>query len=247
MATVTSRQNQIIKHIKKLHDRRYRDLCGEIIVEGVKTVKDFANKADIKYIVVTEGKEEELTSLVDTEKLLVYTVNDDLMKYISSTETPYGFLLICKKPTKEFVITEGNALLLDHVSDPGNLGTILRTAKAFGFNDIYLYGCVDVYSPKVIRAALGTVFDLNVYNIDIDDVQDLIQHKKAYGLDLVGENIKTIQLVKPVLFVLGSESQGISKEVRNMVHSYLTIPMNHEVESLNVAIAGCIAMYSLEA
>ena len=247
MQDITSKQNQVIKHITKLHDKKYRNAYNEIIVEGVNTINDFINNLSIKFAVCVKEKLEEIQALIGEKQIQIYVVKNDLMKYISLTENPYGLLLVCEKPNDEYKECNSNGLILDSVSDPGNLGTILRSAKAFGFENIYLYNCVDVFSPKVIRASLGSIFVLKISNIDIDRISQISKAHNLYGLDMGSKNIKEISTSRDIIFVLGNEGRGLSNEVRECISNYVSIPMKEGIESLNVAVAASIAMYSLEA
>lgn len=247
MQNITSKQNQVIKHITKLHDKKYRNAYNEIIVEGVNTINDFINHLNIKFAVCVAEKLSELESILNNQNVEIYTVNSDLMKYISLTETPYGILLVCDRPKEEYKDCEKNGLILDSVSDPGNVGTILRSAKAFGFENIYLYNCVDVFSPKVIRASLGSIFALKVSNIDINKISEMSKKYNLYGLDMGNKNIKEIGEKGDIIFVLGNEGRGLSSEVREYLSKYVSIPTREAIESLNVAVAASIAMYTVEA
>lgn len=247
MQDITSKQNQVIKHIIKLHDKKYRNVYNEIIVEGVNTINDFIDYLAIKYILSTKEKVEEIQSLIGEKQIPIYIVNNALMKYISLTENPYGLLLVCDRPDVGYKECKGNGLILDSVSDPGNLGTILRSAKAFGFEHIYLYNCVDVFSPKVIRASMGSIFVLNISNISFAEISELSKSHNLFGLDMKKKNIKEISQKKDIIFVLGNEGRGLSNEVRECIKNYVSIPMSDGIESLNVAVAASIAMYSLEA
>ena len=138
---------------------------------------------------------------------------------------------------------KGNALLLDGVSDPGNMGTIIRTAAARGFEDIYLLDCVDVYSPKVVRATLGGLFKVRLVEVKESEAITLLQNLNSAVLDFGGEDLTEAQIDSPVLIVTGSEAHGVRDCVLENSKRILTLPMTNGIESLNAAVATAVAMY----
>ena len=173
-----------------------------------------------------------------------YIVNEEIMEKISVAKSPQGIVSICKiKEEKE--ITSNKVLYLDDVSDPGNLGTILRTALAFGFSDVILSkNCCSIYNEKVLQASQGAIFILNI-------VQDYSLTKlkekgyKIYATEIKGSvSLKNIKKESKIVLVLGNEAHGVSKDVLDQADLRIRIDIEN-IESLNVAIAGAIAMYEL--
>lgn len=240
---ITSSQNQYVKEVRSLATKKFRDKSGLFVVEGGNIFKDLKDGVEVEYILATEEREAEVENLLVYTRARVYYVTDGIMKSLSDTVTPYGIIAVLKKLEREFCIPHGNALLLDGVSDPGNIGTIIRTAVARGFQDIYLCDTADVYSPKVVRATLGGLFKANLYEIDEAQAEMLLSETNSAVLDMDGEDITTADICTPVLFVAGNEAHGVRKNFSDRAKRVLSLPMKNNVESLNVAVATAVAMY----
>ena len=246
MEIITSSQNQFVKLAQSLLDKKGREENGLFLAEGINLLKDMPNDVVVKYIFTTAEREEEAKSIVQRfSSVKEYQVTEQIIEKISDTKTPYGIVAVCEKRNNAFSLPKGNALILDKVSDAGNLGTIIRTAAAAGFEDLYLYNCVDVYSPKVIRSTLGGIFRLRIYNVTLEQALEVAKKTKSICLDMSGDNILEEKQVAPVTLIMGSEAHGISKEIRENVAKTISIPMKNNIESLNVSIAAAIAMYSV--
>ena len=165
------------------------------------------------------------------------------MQYVADTVSPYGIVAICKMPSTEFAMPKGNAVLLDGVSDPGNLGTILRTAAACDFNDVYLLDTADVFSPKVVRATLGGLFKVRLHEINESDALELMSETNSAVLDMGGMNILQNKPSTPVLLVAGNEAHGVRDSLKGAAKSIYSLPMRNEIESVNVAVATAVSMY----
>ena len=167
------------------------------------------------------------------------------MKSVSGTVTPYGLAAAVVIPVHGFALPAGNAILLDGVSDPGNLGTILRTAAATGFKEVYLLDCTDAYAPKAVRASMGGIFRCVVREVDHEQAEALVTGTRSAALDMAGESIFASPLPAPCLFVAGSEAHGVSERLLGAVKEVRSLPMTGGMESLNVAVAAGIAMYNV--
>ena len=170
-----------------------------------------------------------------------YLVSKEIMESISYAKSPQGVICVCKY-IEEKPISSSKVLLLDNVSDPGNLGTILRTALAFGYNDVILRGGCSQYNEKVLQSTQGAIFSLNILNnFDVLDLK---------GYEIIATEIKgsvdlsTISQISKHVLVLGNEAHGVSKEILDLATKRVRIDIKN-IESLNVAIAGAIAMYEL--
>ena len=174
-------------------------------------------------------------------------VNDKVLKYLSSLTTPAPVIGIVEKKVSKKI--GDKVIVLDNVQDPGNLGTIIRSAVAFNFDTIILSDdTVDLYNPKVIRATQGMIFKINFIIGNLVDILKNLQSKKyvIYGTDVVdGKNIKTIEKSKKFAIIMGNEGNGISSDVKALCSNFIYIPMNKNCESLNVAVATSIIMYEL--
>lgn len=247
MEIITSSQNQFVKLASSLLDKKGRDESGLFLAEGINLLRDMPEAVEILYIFTNKNRQDECASIINKHQgAKAYLVEDHILNKISDTKTPYGIVAVCKQVINEFALPKNNALLLDNVSDAGNVGTIIRTAAAAGFEDIYLYNSVDVYSPKVIRSTLGGIFKVRIYDISLEQAQSLITQTKSAMLDMKGENILDQKLDSPITLIMGSEAHGISKEIKEKVTNTISIPMKNNVESLNVSVAAAIAMYSVK-
>lgn len=243
MEIITSTQNQYVKQVRSLRDKKFRDKTGLFVVEGGNIFKDMSEGVSVEYILATEDRLDELQKLIFSTRACVYIVSESVMKTLSDTVTPYGIVAVLKKPENRFGMPKGNALLLDGVSDPGNMGTIIRTAAARGFEDIYLLDCVDVYSPKVVRATLGGLFKVRLVEVKESEAITLLQNLNSAVLDFGGEDLTEAQIDSPVLIVTGSEAHGVRDCVLENSKRILTLPMTNGIESLNAAVATAVAMY----
>ena len=258
MQIITSTKNQYVKEARSLSQKKFRNETGLFLVEGINLIKDMPSSVEVKYVLATPSREGEVediffskekeheqkaTQSVAFTRAQVYYVSDEVMAYVADTVSPYGICAVCKMPISEFRMPEGNALLLDGVSDPGNLGTIFRTAAACGFCDIYLLDTADIYSPKVVRATLGGLFKVRATEVNLDEAISLMRCTQSAVLDMDGSNILTDKAVSPVLFVAGNEAHGVRDELRKEAKKVYSLPMKNDIESLNVAVATAVAMY----
>lgn len=222
---ITSLSNEKIKEAAKLLEKKYRDQSSLFLVEGFHLVEE----AGVSGLLV-----ETFTS---DENIHGTLVSNDVIKKLSSTDSPQPIVGVVKKPS---VKPLGNkVLVLDNVQDPGNVGTLLRTAIAFGFDSVIVKGA-DVYSPKVIRASQGAIFKINV--IQTQEVIDYFEGYSVVGalLDKQAVTYSELKVPSKLMLVLGNEGQGISEKVISKLDSKVYIPI--EFESLNVAVAGGILM-----
>ena len=244
MELITSTKNQYVKLAKSLGEKKFRKETGMFFVEGKNLIKDLPKDADIQYIFAVEDCFEQANKLAKLHSnAKLFFVANSVMQTIADTVTPAGILAICKIPTREFCMPTGNALLLDGVSDPGNLGTIFRTAAACDFKSIYLVDSADMYSPKVVRATLGGMFKVDAYDIDFETAKLLLENSNSAVLDMGGTNILEENIQSPVLFVAGNEAHGVRDEFKKLAKHVYSLPMKNGVESLNVAVATSVAMY----
>ena len=255
---ITSTKNQFVKEARSLSQKKFRIETGLFLVEGINLIKDMPSSVRVKYVLATPSRESEVETIFFSDekerqekamqsvaftRAQVYYVSDEVMAYVADTVSPYGICAVCEIPKSEFRMPASNALLLDGVSDPGNLGTIFRTAAACDFCDIYLLDTADIYSPKVVRATLGGLFKVRATVITLDEAIDLMRCTNSAILDMNGINILTNKAVSPVLFVAGNEAHGVRAELRKEAKIAYSLPMKNDIESLNVAVATAVAMY----
>ena len=230
---ITSLTNERIKEYAKLNQNKYREEKGLFIVEGPHLVEE-AKKLGLLVEVIT--------TLPTVEGLLV---NDAVMKKISNTVHPVKVLGICKMLKKSEI--KDHVLVLDTISDPTNLGTLLRSAVAFGFDTVFLSnGCVDCYNDKVIRGSQGAIFKVNIIKGDL--LEFLSKIKKTHqilGTNVrIGEDVSKVQIKPKMAVILGNEARGMCEEANQYTDSNLYIKM-FNTESLNVSVAGSILMYEI--
>ena len=238
---IESRNNPLVKKLIALRDKKFRREFGEYIVEGVKQIKEAsAGGCKISAVVYAKSYKGELFS-ADS----VYTVSDSVFEKISEEVSPQGILAVLKIPDTAVYAPQGKCLLLDGISDPGNLGTILRTANAFGYTDIYLNGCVDPFSGKCIRAAMSGVFFVRIHIGAIEDILAALSGVPKICADMAGENVCTFQSLSKYCLVIGNEANGVSDFVRKVCEFTVKIPMRESCESLNAAVSAGILMYEL--
>ena len=223
--------------IKQLKDKKYRKENDLFMVEGDKFCKDLLN-SDIE-IVYTISTNKDLKDFPN-----LYVVSDKQMQSLATTKTCQETICICKIKKVEINSTS-NALILDNLQDPGHVGTLVRSALAFGFEDIYLVGGADPYSEKVIRSSAGTIMTARLH---VCDFETILKNKEKIAenfivADMFGESIDQIHLPKKrFAVIIGNEGQGVSKEFRNLANITVSIPMTSKVESLNAGVAGSIIM-----
>ena len=198
---------------------------------------------EIERVFVAEGYEGELPF---AEELIV-RVSDDVFRFLSDEKTPQGILCRVRIPESEPNRPEGKCLFLDGVADPGNVGTILRTANAAGYNAVYLTeGCADPFSPKSVRASMSGIFFTKIYRGERSSLLELLRGTPLIVADMAGENVFAFEPPASFTLVIGNEANGISDEVAQNATHTVRIPMRETQESLNAAISAGIIMYVLQ-
>ena len=235
---ITSLNNERVKELVKLKDKKYRDSNNLFFVEGKDIIYEAYKYNCLKDLYVLDGVD------VDIDIPVTY-VSVDVMKKISDMESISEYYGVCYKK-KETEI--GNRIIvLDGVQDPGNLGTIIRSAVAFNFDTVVLSkNTVDLYNPKVIRSTKGMLFNMNVIVRDIEEFLNNLDGYMIYGTDVVnGNNIRDIDISEKMILVIGNEGKGISDDVRRLCDKFIYIDMNANCESLNASVAASILMYEV--
>lgn len=241
MKTITSLQNESIKHAVKLQESGYRKSQGQFVAQGYTTCSTLI-KAGYQPIAqyLTHPFYLRHADEFDVEDIVI--VSNQLIDKVSTANTPSGIVVVFAIPKATFTPTS-NSLVLYNIQDPGNMGTIIRSAAAMNIENIFSIGGCDPYSPKVIQATAGTIALVNMIQIDWNSF--LAQHADIKTCALVvhdGLPPKDIDLAKSIL-ILGNEGQGLPEDVVAACSQKLTIPMPGKTESLNAAVAGSIALY----
>ncbi len=244
MKVISSPDNPVIKLARKLHNKKYRDQERLFLVEGRRSVQEALVKPELVHSLFLENTLAD--EYVDIQGTDYYLLDAKLLKQICTTETPQGMAAILKKTDwsfRDLIAGEGLIVLLDRISDPGNMGSIIRTCWALGVEGVLLSsGCVDPFSPKVVRSTMGGILNLPV--LEISDLElNLLQER---GYEFIGTGMKNAQeyynvdLTGPKILILGNEASGISLELENKCNFMAKIPMNPKIDSLNVAAACAI-------
>ncbi len=254
MQTITSKENDFIKHIKKLKDKKYRDSCNEYIIEGVKLIAEaIQEKANINQIVIcddcekTEAIPKDL--MYEIAKYQCIYVTKKVFESITSVVAPQGIIAILEKtnPDQQINYSEDMIVALDDIQDPGNLGTILRTIDSAGLTQILVSkGTADAFNPKVVRSTMGAIFRVNV--IETENLTKTLKEAKRHKYEVVVTSLQTDKSVYDLkynkkIIVIGNEANGVSKEVQEIADKKVKIPMLGKTESLNASVATGIILY----
>ena len=241
---ITSKDNEIIKNIKKLKEKKYR--LDSYIVEGIKMVKEAINEnQEIALIAIREDFKIDF----DTKNTKIVTISNKIFNDISDVKTPQGILAVIKKNQNNQIETNSNYILaLDSLQDPGNMGTIIRTADSANINQIIINKTtVDPYSPKVIRSTMGAIYRTNI--IEVEDLKATLKEMKSKGFQIITTDLKATQSIYDINYnnktvvVIGNEANGVSQEILQTADKKVIIPMLGKTESLNASIAASIMIY----
>ncbi len=241
---IISKQNSLIKEIRSLQNKKFRESLNRYFVEGVKMVNEaFKFNQKVLCVIATESN----LSKINVGDFPVEIVSEEVYASISEEKSPQGVLAVIEKPlpTKELP-NQGIALLLDGVSDPGNLGTIIRTMVASGYKNLILTSdCVDVFSPKVVRASMSGIYSVNIFQVERENLKNQT-NLPIIVADMHGEDVFKFNAPQDFCLVIGNEAHGVSKQVRDIASYCVKIPMEQEMESLNAGISAGILMYALK-
>ena len=251
---VTGLQNPVVKAAAELKQKKYRTQNGLYLAEGLRTAEEaVAYKAVETLFYVATDDERTMRLLEDAaaQNIKLVCVSENVMKKIADTETPQGIIAVCKmhQPKLENLLASGKMLLvLDRVGDPGNIGTMLRTADAAGIGGLVLLkGCADIYAPKTVRSSMGSLFHIPVLS-GVSE-QEFVSAAKKAGYDLLvtcldgADNLYKADLSGRIAFVMGNEAGGVSESLLEQADKRVYIPMAGRAESLNVAMAAGIVMF----
>ena len=246
MERITSRQNPTVKKLRALaKDKDFRMECGEFICDGEKLLSEaIRENFEITTLLISEDFKGDISSLPEQN---CYVAPQDILDSITTLKTAQSVIFSCrmKKASPENI---SSAILLDRLQDTGNIGTIIRTADAFGIDAVFCDGCADVYNPKTIRSAMGSIFRVPIiYGDFLSLIPELRKSgRKVYCSELYGD-VKPISERSPrgAYVVIGNEGNGVRPEVSAICDGSLIIPMKGSAESLNAAVAAAIFMYEM--
>lgn len=252
---IESLKNPKIKQTIALKEKKERDKTGLFVLEGERLVSEIPEDLKVEYYILSEtcyNKGSYINLLKRNHDVLI--LNDNLFKKVSDTVSPQGILAVCRQYCYDFdfVFDKKSSfiLMLENISDPGNMGTIIRTADAFGADMVLLNkGCVDLYNNKVIRATMGSIFHIPVIrNADFDEIFYKLKDK---GISTIAAHLEAkkepfnIDLKKNCAILIGNEANGLSVNTSKRADILVKIPMKGQAESINASIAGSILMYEV--
>ena len=243
---ITGRKNPLLQQVRRLlNSRRERAAAGLFVADGTKLLYEAVKHwPGLDTVILSDGVEAEVP-----EHVHLVRVPQDVMESISPMQTPQGALFLCRLPEKKDFQPEPGMLLLDGIQDPGNLGTILRTADALGVKVALLEGCADPYGHKTVRASMGAVFRSEPMITTWQEAQAACAEAGIpVAVTALTERAKDLRqaALGKMAVVIGSEGQGVRQEILDAADGELIIPMNPECESLNAAIAAAIVMWQMK-
>ena len=248
---ITSSQNSKIKLVRALLGRaKERRDANAFVVEGVRLVEEAVTR-DWRFETVLYDKSlsERGKSLVErlrSRGVEVEEISDGLMRSVSETETPQGILAILKLTQLPIANSLDFVLIPDQIRDPGNLGTLLRTAAAAGVQAVLLPPeTTDVFAPKVLRSSMGAHFQLPIHSMMWDEIKVQTKGLQVYLADMDGRSCWETDLRQPLALIIGGEAEGVSEEARMLTTQKISIPMAGNVESLNAGVAGSVLMFEV--
>lgn len=243
---ITSRKNPLLQQVRRLlASRKERQRSGLFVADGTKLLQEAIRWwPGLQTVILSDGVQQEVP-----EQVQVVRVPEDVMAYISPMQTPQGALFICQLPQEQAFVPTAGMLLLDGIQDPGNLGTILRTADALNVPVALLEGCADPYSHKTVRSSMGAVFRTPVLQTTwqqaLTACRDAGIEIAVTALSDTAVDLRQAPVARQAV-VIGSEGQGVRQEILEAADRQLIIPMNSRCESLNAAVAASIVMWQMQ-
>lgn len=254
MQSISSKENELIKHIRKLKDKKERDISNEYVIEGIKLVQEaIQEEVNIKQIIICDDcdKTESIPKdlMYDIAKYECIYVTKKIFKYISEVQEPQGILAVIEKNNldKDIDYNQDIIVALDDVQDPGNLGTILRTVDSIGLTQIIVSkGTADGYNPKVVRSTMGAIFRIKI--IECEDFEKTLKEIKKHKFKVVVTSLQAENTIYEInynkkVIVIGNEAKGVEQKIQQMADEKVKIPMLGKTESLNASVATGIVLY----
>lgn len=243
---ITSRKNPLLQQVKKLlSSRKAREEAGLFAADGTKLLGEAVRFCPgLETVILSDGVEVPVP-----EQVRLVRVPGDVMASLSPMASPQGALFVCRIPERKAFVPRPGMLLLDGIQDPGNLGTILRTADALDTPAVLLEGCADPYSHKVVRSSMGAVFRSDVVQTTWAEAKTRCEAAGIpIGVTALSDRAVDLRCseLKQMAVVIGSEGQGVRREILDSAGAELIIPMNPHCESLNAAIAAAIVMWQMK-
>ena len=241
---ITARKNPLLQQVRKLlSSRKERLQCDLYVADGTKLLEEAVKYAHLDTVILSDGVAADLP-----EHVRLVRVPEDVMASISPMQTPQGALFLCRIPEEKPFVPQKRMLLLDGIQDPGNLGTILRTADALQVPVVLLEGCADPYNHKTVRASMGAVFRTPPIRADWEQVKEAFAREQIpVGVTALSDTARDIRQwnLRDMAVVIGSEGQGVRPEILEQADARLIIPMDSRCESLNAAVAATIVLWQM--
>lgn len=253
MKRIESKDNEFIKHVKKLKDKKYRDLNNEYLIEGIKIIREaIQEEAKIKQIIICEDAENSDIPKDLTYEIAKYEcvyVSKQVFLSITEVKNPQGILAVVSKENTENEIDYSQDIIvaLDDLQDPGNLGTILRTVDSIGLTQILVSkGTADCFNPKVVRSTMGAIFRVKI--IECESLIETLKQARKHHFKVMVTSLQTENSIYDVdynkkVIVVGNEANGVEKEIQDFADEKVKIPMLGKTESLNASVATGIVLY----
>jgi RNA methyltransferase, TrmH family len=246
---INSLQNNKVKYVRRLQaDRRFRAREGAFVVEGIRWLAELAAHPEPPRLLFATAdwlKNPAQAELLSGLTAPVQAVTTEVMAAMSDTETPQGVLAVVEVVTRPFPPDPTFLLILDSIRDPGNLGTILRTASAAGVEGVWLGpGCVDAYNPKVVRSSMGALLRLPLAGGSWAQIAESVKGLAIYLAAAAGERVYTaIDWRQPSALIIGSEASGAGRQAHQLAQEHIAIPIRSHTESLNAAVASAVILF----
>ena len=247
MVVINSKANNIIKYAMSLKNKKYSKKYQECLVETDKLVIELLDKGLVTKILVVESKYPTFVASAKSHDISIYAITEEMSKLLSDAVTSSGVFAIVKIPKCSNILAS-KSLILDGMQDPSNLGAVIRSARAFGYDNIYMIDSVYPYTYKVIRASMGYVFDVNIIPATYEEIKNIKDstNLKIVVADMDGKMLSSVCKIQDnYAIVIGNEGNGISDTMMNMSDMVVAIPMLNGVESLNASVSASIIMYKL--
>ena len=240
---IVSKQNSLVKEVRSLLNKKFRDKTGRFIVEGVKMVNEaFLLNQKVLAVLCTE----KCLGQINVNGFAVETVSEEVYGSISDEKSPQGVLAVLQKPDTAPIKPQSSCVLLDGVSDPGNMGTIIRTMACAGYKDLYLTSdCADPFSPKTVRSSMSGIYNVRVHIAKREQLLEII-NLPIIVADMQGQNLFETRVKQDFCLVIGNEAHGVSDQVIEKSAMTVSIPMQEGMESLNAGVSAGILMYALK-
>lgn len=252
MKKISSAHNPLVVAAFKLKQKKYRKQTGLYPVEGIKMAREaLLCGQTVQSLFVRESEEQALNDLIllaEARGAEVISLSEEAYGKLSDTVQSQGVIALVKGGFSDFRMPEGSFLVLDRISDPGNLGTIIRTACATGFSELYLIDCVDPFSDKTVRSSMSGIYHVRLMTCTEEEALSLAGEASLYAADMGGENIFRMALPKGKIgFIIGNEANGVSSALLGGATGVCSLPMQEGCESLNAGVAASVLMYRVYA